>query len=41
MRRQAENFVAAVEGRREPPCDAREAVDDLRIAREYISRRYR
>jgi predicted dehydrogenase len=38
MRRQAENFVAAVQGRREPPCDAREAVGDLEVASEYFRR---
>jgi len=36
MRRQAENFVAAVRGERRPPCEAAEALEDLRIARDYI-----
>lgn len=36
MRAQAENFVAAVRGERDPPCDSREAVDDLRTATEYV-----
>ncbi len=36
MRRQAENFVAAVRGERKPPCEAPEALQDLKIARDYI-----
>jgi len=40
MRRQAENFVAAVRGERDPPCDSREAVEDLRVAREYVRTRF-
>jgi predicted dehydrogenase len=36
MRRQAENFIAAIRGERMPPCEAAEALDDLRVAREYI-----
>lgn len=36
MRRQAENFVAAVRGERKPPCEAAEALADLMIARDYI-----
>jgi predicted dehydrogenase len=36
MRQQAINFVAAIQGERQPPCEAREALEDLRIAREYI-----
>jgi hypothetical protein len=36
MRRQAENFVAAVRGERRPPCEAQEALDDLKVAREYL-----
>lgn len=36
MRRQAENFVAAVRGERPPMCDAREALEDLKTAREYL-----
>lgn len=39
MRRQAENVVAAVRGDREPPCDAREAVGDLRLVRDYFRTR--
>lgn len=38
MRRQAENFVAAVRGDRTPPCSSREAVEDLRIADAYFRR---
>ena len=36
MRRQAENFVRAVKGEAGPTCDADEALEDLRVAREYI-----
>lgn len=36
MRRQAMNFVAAIRGEREPPCDAFEALEDLQVARDYI-----
>jgi predicted dehydrogenase len=36
MRRQAMAFVAAIKGERKPPCEAAEALEDLRIAREYI-----
>jgi predicted dehydrogenase len=36
MLAQAENFVNVCRGQVAPPCDAAEAVKDLRIAREYI-----
>ena len=36
MRQQAANFVAAVKGERPPPCEAQEALEDLKIARDYI-----
>jgi len=36
MRCQAENFLAAVRGERPAPCLAREALEDLKIARDYI-----
>jgi predicted dehydrogenase len=36
MRQQAANFVAAIRGEIKPPCEAAEALEDLRIAREYI-----
>jgi predicted dehydrogenase len=36
MRKQAMNFLAAVRGERPAPCEAREAVEDLKIARDYI-----
>jgi predicted dehydrogenase len=36
MRQQAVNFVKAVRGETRPPCDSVEALDDLRVAREYI-----
>ncbi|HYF51870.1 MAG TPA: Gfo/Idh/MocA family oxidoreductase, partial [Planctomycetota bacterium] len=35
MRCQAENFLAAVRGERAAPCVAREALEDLKIARDY------
>lgn len=36
MRQQAANFVAAIRGDRKPPCEAAEALADLRVARDYI-----
>mgnify|MGYP000038287152 CR=1 FL=1 len=36
MRQQAMNFVAAVRGERPPTCTAQEAMEDLRVAREYL-----
>lgn len=36
MRQQAMNFVASVRGECKPPCEAQEAYEDLRVAREYI-----
>ena len=36
MRRQALNFLAAVRGHAPPTCGAAEALEDLRVAREYI-----
>ena len=36
MRQQAMNFIAAVQGIRKAPCEAREAVEDLKVARDYI-----
>jgi predicted dehydrogenase len=36
MRRQAVNFIRAVRGDAPPPCDAEEALEDLRVAREYL-----
>lgn len=38
MHRQAENFLAAVQGERPAPCDASEALEDIRVAHDYISR---
>ena len=40
MRQQAMNFVGAIRGENEPPCQAAEALEDLRVARDYISLRY-
>ncbi|MFD1676684.1 Gfo/Idh/MocA family protein [Alicyclobacillus fodiniaquatilis] len=36
MRQQAMNFLAAVRGEQSAPCVAREAVEDLKIASDYI-----
>jgi predicted dehydrogenase len=36
MRQQAMNFVAAIRGESKPPCEAAEALEDLKVAREYI-----
>ena len=36
MRQQAINFVRAIRGEIEPPCQAAEALEDLKIARDYI-----
>jgi len=36
MKKQAMNFLAAVRKERPAPCEAREAVGDLKIARDYI-----
>ena len=40
MRQQAMNFVAAIRGQGRPPCEAAEALEDLKIARQYIRLRY-
>ena len=36
MYQQARNFVAAIRGEREPVCDARQALRDLELARDYL-----
>lgn len=36
MRQQAMNFVAAIKGEMKPLCEAHEALEDLKVAREYI-----
>ena len=36
MRRQASNFLRAIRGEAPPPCEAAEALEDLRVAREYL-----
>lgn len=38
MRCQARNFLAAVRGEQPPMCDAAEALEDLRVARDYLMR---
>ncbi|MFB3891102.1 MAG: Gfo/Idh/MocA family oxidoreductase [Phycisphaerae bacterium] len=40
MRQQAINFVKVCQGKMAPPCDAAEAVEDLRVARQYIRLRF-
>ena len=37
MRQQAINFLAAVKGEAQPPCTPAEALDDLKVARDYIT----
>jgi len=37
MRQQAINFVAAIKGEAEPPCQAAEALADIKLARDYIT----
>ena len=36
MRQQAMTFVGAIRGECKPPCEAQEALEDLKIARDYI-----
>lgn len=36
MRQQAVNFIRAIRGEAPPPCDAKEALEDLKVARQYI-----
>ena len=36
MRQQAVNFIASIRGEIDPPCEAAEALEDLRVARAYI-----
>lgn len=36
MRQQASNFIAAIKGEADPPCTSEEAIEDLKVAREYI-----
>ncbi|MGQ9681870.1 MAG: hypothetical protein ACUVX9_04965 [Anaerolineae bacterium] len=36
MRQQAINFLRAIRGEIKPPCEAAEALEDLRVAREYL-----
>jgi predicted dehydrogenase len=36
MRQQAMNFVSAIRGEAKPPCEAAEALEDLRIAKQYL-----
>lgn len=36
MRQQAANFIAAIRGERKAPCMAEEALEDLKVARQYL-----
>jgi predicted dehydrogenase len=36
MRQQAANFIAAIRGEAKPPCEAGEALEDLKVARDYL-----
>ena len=36
MRQQAINFVRAIKGEIKPPSEAEEALEDLKVAREYL-----
>ena len=36
MQNQAANFVKAIRGEKKPPCEACEAMEDLKVAREYL-----
>ena len=36
MRQQAMNFIAAIKGEGRPPCEGAEALEDLKVARDYI-----
>jgi hypothetical protein len=36
MRRQAINFISAIRCEMKPLCTAEEALEDLKVAREYI-----
>ena len=36
MRAQAMNFLKAIRGEARPPCDATEALEDLKVARDYM-----
>ena len=36
MRQQAQNFISAVRGDILPLCDASEALEDLKVARQYL-----
>jgi len=36
MRQQAANFLRAIRGEAPPPCEAEEALEDLKVARDYI-----
>jgi predicted dehydrogenase len=40
MRQQAINFINVCRGKIKPPCNVNEAVEDLRICRQYIQKRF-
>jgi predicted dehydrogenase len=40
MRQQAMNFLKVCRGEMKPPCDAAEALEDLKVARQYVRLRF-
>lgn len=36
MKQQAINFILAIRGETSPPCETEEALEDLKVAREYV-----
>ena len=40
MRQQAMNFLKVCRGEMKPPCDAAEALEDLKVARQYVQLRF-
>lgn len=40
MRQQAANFVKVCQGQMRPPCEAAEALEDLKMARDYVRMRF-
>ena len=37
MRQQAQNFIDSIKDLCKPPCQAAEALEDLKVARQYIN----
>ena len=36
MKNQAKNFISALKGEKEVPCNSKQALEDLKLARDYI-----